>query len=162
MFMKKTVIKGIIALSVLTSAVVLSACTSSIATETVKISDGESLEIITADVTDKASFYPVDIDGTEMEIIAVKDSSGNIRTAFNTCQVCYASGNGYYKQEGNNLVCQNCKNEFTADDVGIQAGGCNPVPITDENKTVTDETIEISYDFLKQAEQIFANWKTQY
>lgn len=35
-----------------------------------------------------------------------------IRTAFNTCQVCYSSGRGYYVQEGNVLVCQNCGNRF--------------------------------------------------
>lgn len=29
-----------------------------------------------------------------------------IRTAFNTCQVCYSSGKGYYVQSGNVLVCQ--------------------------------------------------------
>ena len=28
-----------------------------------------------------------------------------------------------------------------------------------ENKTVTDEEIEISYDFLKDSADIFANWK---
>ena len=45
-----------------------------------------------------------------MEIVAVKALDGSIRTAFNTCQVCYNSGRGYYQQEGNELVCQNCGN----------------------------------------------------
>lgn len=63
----------------------------------------------------------------EMEVIAVKDSGGTVRTAFNTCQVCYSSGKGYYKQKGDKLVCQNCGNAFTMDQV------------------------RISYDFLKDA-----------
>ena len=72
----------------------------------VSISSGESLTIPVSDLTESAAFYPVNVDGTEMEVIAMKTSDGTIRTAFNTCQVCYDSGNGYYKQEGDKLVCQ--------------------------------------------------------
>ena len=68
--------------------------------ETAKIEKGDSLVIKTDDLSEDAAFYPIEVDGTEMEVIAVKDSEGNIRTAFNTCQICYDSGNGYYKQEG--------------------------------------------------------------
>ena len=126
------------------------------------ISSGESLAIRTADVTADASFYPVEVDGTDMEVIAVRDSAGTIRTAFNTCQVCYDSGRGYYVQSGNYLVCQNCGNRFSMDQVGIESGGCNPWPIFDENKTVTADEISISYDFLVEAQGIFANWKGNY
>ena len=124
-----------------------------------KISSGESLTIPVKEISEKASFYSVEVDGTQMEVIAVKDSNGNIRTAFNTCQICYDSGNGYYKQEGDNLVCQNCGNSFTMDQVGQSAGGCNPWPILEEDKTETDSEIKISYDFLKESSDIFANWK---
>lgn len=126
---------------------------------TEKIASGENLTIPVKEISEKASFYPVEVDGTQMEVIAVKDSDGNIRTAFNTCQICYDSGNGYYKQEGDNLVCQNCSNSFTMDQVGESAGGCNPWPILEEDKTETDSEIKISYDFLKQSSDIFSNWK---
>jgi uncharacterized membrane protein len=92
----------------------------------------------------------------------VEAPDGTIRTAFNTCQVCYDSGRGYYKQDGNVLVCQNCGNRFKMNQVEVQSGGCNPVPIFSENKTVTDETITISGEFLTEAKVIFANWKTEY
>lgn len=128
----------------------------------VTIASGESLVIPTADITANASFYPVEVNGTSMEIIAVRDSAGNIRTAFNTCQICYDSGRGYYVQSGNYLVCQNCGNRFSMDQVEIESGGCNPWPIFDENKTVTDDEISISYDFLVEAQRIFANWKRNY
>lgn len=121
--------------------------------------EGEKLVIPISDLSKKATFYPVEVDGTEMEVIAGKDSKGEIRTAFNTCQVCYDSGNGYYKQLGGELVCQNCGNSFTMDMVGETAGGCNPVPILEENRTVTDSEIQISYEFLKESSDIFANWK---
>ena len=111
------------------------------------------------DITEKPAFYSAEIDGTNLEVIAVKASDGSIRTAFNTCQVCYSSGKGYYKVEGNELVCQNCGNRFGMDDVELSKGGCNPVPITSEYKTVTDETITIPKDFLTQATVIFKNWK---
>ena len=52
-----------------------------------------------------------------------------------------------------------CGNSFTMDQVGEISRGCDPWPILDENKTVTDEEIEISYDFLKDSADIFANWK---
>lgn len=99
--------------------------------------------------TQAASFYKTDLDGTEVEIVALKDSKGNLRTAFNACQVCYSSGRGYYRQEGEYLVCQNCGNSFTIDQVGIASGGCNPWPILDSDRTVTDDEIQISYDVLK-------------
>lgn len=127
--------------------------------ETTKIEKGDSLVIKTDDLSEDAAFYPIEVDGTEMEVIAVKDAEGTIRTAFNTCQICYDSGNGYYKQEGDKLVCQNCGNSFMMDQVGETAGGCNPYPILDDDKTVTEDEIQISYDFLKESSDIFANWK---
>jgi hypothetical protein len=122
----------------------------------------KDLVIPIADITETAAFYPAEIEGIKLEVIAVKAGDGTIRTAFNTCQVCYDSGRGYYKQEGDQLVCQNCGNRFPMDRVEVQAGGCNPWPIFAENKTVTEESITISYDYLKQATAIFQNWRTEY
>jgi len=120
------------------------------------------LIIAISDISSTAKFYPVEIDGTKLEVIAVKAPDGTIRTAFNTCQVCYSSGRGYYKQEGNVLVCQNCGNRFGMDQVEVLSGGCNPVPIFPENKTVDATNITISKDFLAEAKGIFANWKKDY
>jgi uncharacterized membrane protein len=128
-------------------------------TELVKDSD---LVISVSDLSSTAKFYPVEVDGTQLEIIAVEASDGSIRTAFNTCQVCYDSGRGYYKQEGDVLVCQNCGNRFTMSQVEVVSGGCNPVPIFPGNKTVTDETITVSLDFLQEAKVIFSNWRSDY
>ncbi|MDR2841771.1 MAG: DUF2318 domain-containing protein [Spirochaetaceae bacterium] len=118
----------------------------------------KDLVIPVSEITSNAVFYPVDIDGTRLEVIAVRAPDGTIRTAFNTCQVCYSSGRGYYKQKDNLLICQNCKNRFRMSQVERQAGGCNPVPIYAENKTVTATTITISKEFLKQASSFFAKW----
>jgi uncharacterized membrane protein len=119
----------------------------------------QDLVIRLSELTENAIFYPVDIEGTRLEVLAVKAPDGTIRTAFNTCQVCYSSGKGFYKQQGTVLVCQNCGNRFRMSQVGVRSGGCNPVPIPAANKTVTDTTITIPRDFLKEATIIFARWK---
>lgn len=121
--------------------------------------DGD-LIIPVSDITETAKFYPVEVDGTKLEVLAVKAPDGTIRTAFNTCQVCYSSGRGYYVQEDDDLVCQNCGNRFSMDEVEITKGGCNPVPISSSEKTEDSTNITISIDYLKQAKSIFANWKS--
>lgn len=123
------------------------------------VTKDNDLVIPVNDIKESATFYPVEIDGTKMEIIAVKASDGTLRTAFNTCQVCYNSGKGYYEQEGDQLVCQNCGNRFGMDDVETTRGGCNPVPITDEYKSVDSTNITITKDVLASAVSIFADWK---
>lgn len=126
------------------------------------ISEAGDLIIPINEVTTTATFYPVEVDGTTLEVLAVKASDGTIRTAFNTCQICYSSGRGFYKQSGDNLICQNCGNIFGTSDVEVSRGGCNPVPIFSENKTVDETNITISNEFLTESKAIFANWKTNY
>ena len=128
-------------------------------TQTV-ITQGESLVIPISEITDEASFFPITVDGEDMEVLAVRASDGSIRTAFNTCQSCYTSGAGFYRFEDGELVCNNCGFHFSPDQVEVTSGGCNPWPIFAENKTVTDDSISISYDFLSASKEIFANWKT--
>lgn len=112
-----------------------------------------------AEISETATFYSYDELDTKIEFLAVKASDGTIRTAFNTCQVCYASGRGYYKQEGNVLKCQNCGNTFSMDQIEIVKGGCNPVPIFENYKETTDSSIIIKNENFKEAESLFANWK---
>ncbi len=123
--------------------------------------DNSDLVIPISEVTETAKYYPYSVNGTDMEIIALKASDGTVRTALNTCQVCYDSGRGYYMQEGNALVCQNCGNRFSADQVELVKGGCNPVPIIKENKTENGTNITISKEFLAQNVELFTNLKTR-
>jgi len=117
------------------------------------------LKILKSEVSEKAVFYPYKAGETYMEVIAVKATDGSIRTALNTCQICFSSGQGYYKQEGDKLVCQNCGNRFGVDDVEVVRGGCNPVPIMKENKTDDGENIVINKDFLEANKELFVSWK---
>lgn len=124
--------------------------------------DENDLIIPVGNITENALFVPVEVEGTKMEIIAVRDSNGNIRTAFNTCQVCNGSELAYCKQEGKFLVCQNCGNRFSMDHVGIKSGGCNPYPIYEEQRKIIDNNLVIPYELLKTSKEIFETWKVEY
>lgn len=128
------------------------------APETASQSDNADIVIQKEQVTQTASYYPVESNGTYMEIIAVRATDGTVRTALNTCQVCYASGQGYYEQLGEALICKNCGNQFTIDQIELQKGGCNPVPILADMKTEDDETVTINAESLVVYEPLFANW----
>jgi len=137
------------------AALVLALYANLFAQEVVKNKD---LVIVKSKITPKAAFFPLEVDGMKMEVLAVKAPDGTIRTAFNTCQVCYRSGRAYFKQEGDVLICQNCGQRFRTNQVEVKAGGCNPLPIFAKDKTDTDKTITIKLDFLRQAKEIFENW----
>lgn len=120
---------------------------------------GKDLKFTKADITEKASFFPYEEASNYMEIIAIKASDGSIRTALNTCQVCYDSGRGYYEQVGDTLVCQNCGNVFGVDDIEIIKGGCNPIPILETDKSEDDEYVTIKGAFLEENSKYFEFWK---
>lgn len=120
---------------------------------------GGDIIITKSEITETAKFIPYKAGGTQMELVAVKAPDGTIRTAFNTCQVCANSGRGYYKQEGDELVCQNCGNRFAISQVEKQKNGCNPVPILEEKKTDSGSTITISQSYMEQNKALFGNWK---
>jgi len=118
-----------------------------------------AIKIIKKDITSEAKFYPYEVENTKMEIIAVKASDGTIRTALNTCQVCFDSGKGYYEQIGEFLVCQNCGNRFHIDQIEKIKGGCNPVPVLKEDKIESKDFIFISESFMTDKIDLFSNWQ---
>ena len=119
------------------------------------------MQIPKNEVTATARFYPYTLDGVLMEVLALRAPDGTVRTAFNTCQVCYSSGRGYYVQQGDVLVCQNCRNRFKASQVELIKGGCNPVPITADLKKEDATTITISQWLFAEAKPLFLKWKTR-
>lgn len=131
------------------------------ANESTSVQLAEDMKIVKSEVTEKATFYPYQAGDTYMEVIAIKASDGTVRTALNTCQVCTGSGRAYYEQDGDVLVCQNCGNRFTVDQVEVEKGGCNPVPIFDGDTVEDDQYITISSSFLSDNKALFNNWKTR-
>ena len=120
----------------------------------------QDLVIQVADITENALFYPVDIDGMRLEVIAVKAPDGTIRTAFNNCLICYSSGEGYFVQVDALLVCQNCGASFSMSQLEQRADGMNPEPIFPEYKIETDSTITILKEYLRRFKRILTDPET--
>jgi hypothetical protein len=123
------------------------------------ITPAGELKIPKKEVTAIAKFYGYKVGNVQIEVLALRAPDGTIRTAFNTCQVCYASGRGYYTQAGEFLVCNNCGNRFLARQVELVKGGCNPVPITKDLKREDAEFIYIPKALFEQARPLFLKWK---
>jgi hypothetical protein len=117
------------------------------------------LRIPKIEVTAVAQFYPYKAGGVLMEVLALRAPDGSVRTAFNTCQVCYSSGRGYYTQKGDYLVCSNCGNRFLASQVELIKGGCNPVPIGKAERKEDADFVTIPKAILEQAKPLFLMWK---
>lgn len=93
---------------------------------------------------DRVAFIDYDSNGTAMRVMLYKGEDGTVRGALNTCQVCAGSPYAYFEQEGSDVVCQNCGNHFSVDDIGDTHGGCNPVPLEvsrDGKYTVIDTVV---------------------
>ena len=82
-----------------------------------------------ADFADgKARFYTLRDGGKDIDFFVVKSSDGVLRTAVDSCDVCYAARKGY-RQEGDEMVCNNCGQRFPSAKINEVRGGCNPVPL---------------------------------
>ena len=117
--------------------------------------ESENIVIDTTNIGSKATFYNYNADGTTIRLFAVKASDGTIRMAFNTCQVCNPSPKAYFIQSGKNFICQNCKNSFATDNIGKERGGCNPIPITTDERVDGENTITITKQFIESYKNNF-------
>ena len=93
--------------------------------EHVSIKNGEA-QISTGLLADhNLHRYAIDVEGTEVRVIAVLDSSGTVRAGLDACVIC--GHQGYY-QDGKNVICRNCGAVIYVPTIGL-AGGCNPIHI---------------------------------
>ncbi len=91
-------------------------------------SDG-AIHLPTADFDDgKAHFYTLRDGGKEIDFFVVRSSDGVLRAALDSCDVCFPARKGY-RQEGNEMVCNNCGQRFQSTKINVVSGGCNPVPL---------------------------------
>ncbi len=63
-----------------------------------------------------------------IRFFVVKSVDGQIRAAFDACDVCFSAKKGYV-QQGANMVCINCGLKFRTDRINEVKGGCNPSPL---------------------------------
>jgi uncharacterized membrane protein len=82
-----------------------------------------------ADFNDgKAKFYRFKGQTGPIDFFVVRSHDGVIRSAFDTCDVCYKALKGY-RQEGDDMVCNNCDQRFKTNMINVVKGGCNPAPL---------------------------------
>jgi len=90
--------------------------------------ESTSIPIPVSEITTTAKWFEYESSGTIIRFFAVKASDGTIRTAFDACDVCFASKKGY-RQEGDVMVCNNCGNKYPVNGLGTEnkkGGGCWP------------------------------------
>lgn len=76
----------------------------------------------------KALFLSLDSEGRQLYYFALKSPDGAYRAALDACDVCYRMNRGY-RQELDQMVCNNCGQKFASDKIGEMKGGCNPHPL---------------------------------
>ena len=110
------------------------------------------------DITDKVVYISYEYEGVTIGLLAVKDSSGNVKVVVNTCQSCGGSPYAYFVQVGDKIQCQNCGNMFSIDELdNLEDDGCNPIAV--EDKHTKDGIITIGTKQLKELKDKFENWK---
>lgn len=120
--------------------------------------DDDGNLVIPLDVIGKTAVFAGYVyEDTVMEIFAVLDDDGELHYALNTCQVCSGSPYAYYEQDGSTFICQNCGNVFQTSQIGVQRGGCNPVPMDDAS--VTEDCLVVTEEALSEYADYFRNWK---
>jgi hypothetical protein len=89
-----------------------------------------------------------------VDFFVVRSNDGVIRSAFDTCDVCYKALKGY-RQEGNDMVCNNCDQRFKTDMINVVKGGCNPAPLkrqkSGENVVIAANDIKAGAWYFKGA-----------
>ena len=102
----------------------------------------------------QARFYNVEMsDGKRIYFFVVKDRNGIYRAAANACVVCFKTYKGF-RQEGDEIVCNNCGNRYPIEKIATEKGGCNPGPIN-PNLEVKDGQIIINQTDLEQVSDLF-------
>jgi uncharacterized membrane protein len=91
---------------------------------------------------DEAHYYTYHADGADIQFFVLKSSDGVIRAAFNACDVCFLEKRGY-RQEGDEMICNNCGQRFPSELINEVRGGCNPSPL---NRTIEGSEIVILID----------------
>jgi len=124
--MNKKTIYGIILLTI----ILISGCTSGSGTKGSTsgnvVSNDAFVKIPISEISETAKHYSFDVNGKEVNYFLVKGSNGEIRSAFDACDVC--GGYKGYRQEGTDMVCNNCGRSFSIDSIGTEnkGGGCWP------------------------------------
>lgn len=107
---------------------------------------GGDVSIPVSELGAKARFYEYKTAaGKSVRFFAMRSSDGVYRAALDSCDVCFEAKKGY-RQEGDDMVCNNCGNHFHSAQINEAGGGCNPVglgrKVAGENLTISARELE--------------------
>lgn len=107
-----------------------------------------AITIPLSSLSKEAKWFEYNVNGAKVRFFAVEASNGSIKTAFDSCDVCYYANKGY-SQEGSYMVCNNCGNKYPIDGLGTEnkkSGGCwpgyLPSKIEGNNLVIQEENLE--------------------
>jgi len=122
--------------------------------EAVNLENGEVKLAASIFDDNQARFYNVKMpSGKTIYFFVLKDKNGVYRAAANACQVCFKTYKGF-RQEGDEIVCNNCGNRYPIEKIATEKGGCNPGPIN-PNLEVKNSQIIIKQTDLEQVSDLF-------
>jgi uncharacterized membrane protein len=116
-------------------------------TENIQGNEKGEMTIPTSEIGDSAKYYDYNANGVKVRFFAVRGTDGVARVAMDACDVCYENKRGY-RQEGDDMVCNNCGNRYKTDGIGTKniQGGCWPsyVPIREVDGNVVIKTTDLA------------------
>ena len=78
----------------------------------------------------RAKFFDYKLtNNQQVRFFVVKSSEGDYRAALDACEVCAHAKQGY-RQQGDDMICNNCGKSFATALIGKISGGCHPVALT--------------------------------
>ena len=91
-----------------------------------------------------------------IEYFLILAPNGELKTAFNACDVCYPAHLGYSKN-GLYMHCNNCGNEYLINSLGTAgSGGCWPGHLP---HVVVGDNIEINTSDIEAGDYYFLSWE---
>lgn len=139
----------------------LAGCGSEAATSQLGTLNGSEVEFSLANLDKGARFFTYQTENGKVGLLAVKDSTGAMRVALDTCQVCNGSPKAYFLEKDGVLQCQNCGNTFSYDIVGDTSQGCEPMPLDSASWHVDGDTLSVDEAALENAAPLFSTWAKQ-
>jgi uncharacterized membrane protein len=108
--------------------------------------------LLTTLVDGKAHYYSLAEGGKMIRFFIVKGTDGQIRSAFDYCNMCGRMQRGF-AQKGQLMICRNCTQNFSINLIEeTVTGGCNPIPLP---YTVVGRNLNLNLTDILNGRQLF-------
>lgn len=160
--LKSRAVGAAVAALLVAASLALAGCGSEAATSSQSGTlNGSEVEFSLANLDKDAQFFTYQTEDGKIGLLAVKDSTGAVRVALDTCQVCNGSPKAYFLEKDGVLQCQNCGNTFSYDIVGDTSQGCEPMPMDSASWHVDGDTLSVDEAALENVAPLFSTWAKQ-